>query len=75
MTKKEKRIIQNYYNLIAYLENNKRYNKSVCDEYPNGKNINIKRHIISQTKVIAYSICLNKLKEGVKLWNKKHLKT
>lgn len=33
--------------------------------YPNDKNINIKRHIISQTKVIAYSICLNKLKEEV----------
>lgn len=66
MTKKEKRIIQNYYNLISYLENNKRYNKIVCDEYPNDKNINIKRHIISQTKVIAYSICLNKLKEGLK---------
>lgn len=65
MTKKEKRIIQNYYDVIQYLENNKRYCQTSCNEYTNDPGIKIKRHIILQAKLICYSVVLNKLKRGV----------
>lgn len=65
MTKKEKKIIQNYYEVIEYLENHKRYCKKACDEYTDDPRIKIKRHIILQAKLICFSIVLNKLKKGV----------